>query len=86
MEFENDIAVLALDLGVGSQRFQEFGSAVGPWRPAWRGYALLSFKLRPRGELGFELDTYNTHAGPAVAPVSGWKYASLATTFRWSIH
>jgi len=85
LEFENEVAVVALDLGAGAQRFKEHGSIVGPWRPAWRSYALVSFRLRSHADLAFELDTYNTQAGPAIAPVSGWRYASASTSFRWRL-
>ncbi|MBI4460118.1 MAG: tetratricopeptide repeat protein [Acidobacteria bacterium] len=83
MEFESSAALVALDLGAGAERLQEHGAVSGPWRASLRGYALLSFPLRAGRELRFEIEGYDTQAGPVVAPTAGWKYGSAAVSFRW---
>jgi tetratricopeptide (TPR) repeat protein len=85
IEVEHEPTLLVLDLGGGVERFKENGSGFGHWGPAFRGYALLSFQLQPGRELRFEIDSYNTHAGPVVVPTPGWKYGSVTTSFRWAI-
>ena len=85
LEFERNALTVALDMGAGVERFMEFGSRFGSWRPALRGYALMSLRVRPGRELRLELDGYNSQAGPALVPTSGWKYGSVAASFRWSL-
>jgi hypothetical protein len=85
MEFETEHAVIAFDFGGGVERFREHGAIFGKWRPALRGYSLLAFRLTPGKELRFEVDGYNTQAGPVAAPTSGWKYGSLSASFRWAL-
>lgn len=85
MEFEREAILVALDLGGGLERFEEHDSAFGRWRPALRAYALVSLRLRPGRELHLELDSYNSQAGPILAPASGWKYASVVASFRWAL-
>jgi hypothetical protein len=46
---------------------------------------MFSLPLRPGRELRLELEGYDTQAGPIVAPTSGWKYGSVAVSFRWSL-
>jgi Tfp pilus assembly protein PilF len=85
LEKEGDAFLLALDLGGGVERFQVNGQAFGRWAPVFRGYALLSFRLQPGRELRFEIDSYNTHAGPVVVPTPGWKYGSVTASLHWAI-
>ncbi|MBI4463502.1 MAG: tetratricopeptide repeat protein [Acidobacteria bacterium] len=85
MEFEGHATLVALDFGGGMERLREHGSVFGPWRPSLRAYALLSFTLQPGRELRFEVEGYSTQAGPALAPISGWKYGSAAVSFRWAL-
>jgi tetratricopeptide (TPR) repeat protein len=85
MEFETERTLVALDFGGGAERFREHGAAFGKWRPALRGYGLVAFRLQPGRELRLEFDGYNTQAGPVAAPTSGWKYGSLAVSFRWGL-
>jgi tetratricopeptide (TPR) repeat protein len=85
MEFETERAVIAFDFGGGVERFREHGATFGEWRSALRGYSLLAFRLTPGKELRFEIDGYNTQAGPVAAPTSGWKYGSLSASFRWAL-
>jgi hypothetical protein len=84
MEFERERSLVALDFGVGGERFREHGAAFGSWRPAFRGYALVLFQLQPGRELRFEVDSYNTQAGAVAAPTSGWYYGSVSATLRWA--
>jgi hypothetical protein len=85
MEFETEKTLIALDFGGGAERVREHGALFGKWRPALRGYGLLAFRLKPGKELRIEFDGYNTQAGPVAAPTSGWKYGSLAASFRWTL-
>lgn len=85
MEFGGRTALLALDLGAGAERVQTHGAAFGSWRPSLRAYALLSFAVHPGCELRWEAEGYDTQAGPALAPASGWKYGSVAVSFRWAL-
>lgn len=85
IEFERDAVLVALDVGGGLERFKEFGFAFGRWRPALRGYGLLSLRLRPGRELRLEIDSYNTQAGPVLVPTSGWKYVAATASFRWAL-
>ncbi|MBI1956667.1 MAG: hypothetical protein HYS38_09765, partial [Acidobacteria bacterium] len=85
MEFEGNAALVALDLGAGAERLQEHGAMFGRWRPSLRAYALLSFPFRPGRELRFEIEGYDTQAGPVVAPTASWKYGSAAVSFRWAL-
>ena len=85
LEFENDSVLAAIDLGAGAERFHAHGAAFGPWRPAFRGYGLISFKLRPGRELRFEVDTYDTQASAVAAPGPGWRYASMTASLRWAV-
>ncbi|MBI4460923.1 MAG: tetratricopeptide repeat protein, partial [Acidobacteria bacterium] len=85
MEFEGNTALMALDLGAGAERLQEQGAGFGPWRPSLSAYALLSFMLRPGRELRFEMEGYDTQAGPVVAPTASWKYGSAAVSFHWAL-
>ncbi len=85
MEFETERALIALDFGAGAERFREHSARFGAWRPSLRGYGLLAFRLSPGKELRFELDGYNSQAGPIAAPTSGWKYGSVSASFRWTL-
>jgi len=85
IELDGEDVLLAMDLGGGLERFREHGAGFGSWAPAFRAYALVSFRLQPGREFRFEVDSYNTQAGVALAPTPGWKSASISGSLRWAL-
>lgn len=85
MEFERDTTLVALDVGGGLERLRQYGSPAGPWRPAFRAYALVSFTLRPGRSIRCEIDTYDTQAASVATPGPGWKYASVTASLHWAL-
>jgi hypothetical protein len=77
--------LLACDLGVGVQRVAEQGAPVGPWRRAFRLYALVSVPLAPGRELRLELDGEDSPVAHDAATTAQWRYASAGLTLRWAL-
>jgi len=85
MEFESSVGLIVVDFGAGAERVKGHGEMYGAWRRSLRAYGMFSFPLRPGRELRLELEGYDTQAGPLVAPTSGWKYGSVAVSFRLAL-
>jgi hypothetical protein len=78
-------ALFACDLGVGVQRVAEQGAPVGPWRRAFRLYALISLPLAPGRALRLEVDGEDSPVAHEGAPTAEWRYASAGLSLRWAV-
>lgn len=82
-EIESDSGrLLILDAGAGGQRYAEFGSAVGQWKPVFRIMAELRLPIRPGTELRGALDSYNSQIASEAAAGTSWRYASASLSVR----
>lgn len=77
--------LLVIDAGVGGQRFADFGSAIGPWKPAFRLMTQLTVPLRPGSELRAEVDTYDSQLASEAAPGTSWRFASASLSLRFAL-
>lgn len=85
-ELENDRGtVLALDGGIGGQRFADFGAAMGSWKPAFRLFAQLTVPIKPGSEFRAELDSYDSRLGSEAASSTSWRYASASVSLRFAL-
>jgi hypothetical protein len=85
-EFETDNgSLLVLDGGVGAQRFADFGTAIGPWKPAFRLFAQFTVPLNPGSELRAELDSYDSVLGSEAASSESWRYLSGSISLRFAL-
>jgi tetratricopeptide (TPR) repeat protein len=85
-EFETPGSVLlACDLGVGVGRVAQQGAPVGPWRRAFRLYALFSVPLAPGRDLRLEFDGEDSGVGNEAATSPQWRYATAALSLRWAV-
>ncbi|MDH3451820.1 MAG: tetratricopeptide repeat protein [Gammaproteobacteria bacterium] len=74
---------IALDLGVGRQRIDEFSEPVGAWGDALRLWAQVSWDVRPGTRLDLELDSTDTHDPDAVSSTdANWRYSSIMLSLR----
>lgn len=87
-EFESDNGtVLALDLGAGAQRLQEFTKVMGDWEPSYRLFASLDVPFRPGSAMHLELDSYDSRLGSdAPSSTSSWRSISLSASLRLALH
>ncbi len=70
----------SVDLGAGGQRIAEQGAAVGPWKVALRGWAMLSVNLSRTIQWRTEADAYRAPFAPVgVATTRDWRYSSVST-------
>jgi hypothetical protein len=84
-ELERKGVSLAFDLGVGAQRLQEFGTGLGPWRLALRGWSYVAIAVAPGGELRLELEGYDAPFAPeGVSSSLHWRSLSLSAGVRWA--
>ena len=86
-EFESENGtVLAVDVGAGAQRLQEFEAAMGDWKPSFRLFASLDIPFRAASAIHFELDSYDSRLGSdAPSSASSWKSASLSASVRLAL-
>ena len=86
-EFESENGtVLAVDVGAGVQRLQEFNADMGEWKPSFRLFASLDIPLRRASAVHFELDSYDSRLGSdAPSSASSWRYASLSASVRLAL-
>jgi Flp pilus assembly protein TadD len=77
--------LIVIDAGAGGQRFAEFGSRVGKWKPVFRVMTQLTVPLRPGSELRAGLDTYDSQLASEAAPASGWRYVSASLSLRFAL-
>ncbi|MDP9206769.1 MAG: tetratricopeptide repeat protein [Gemmatimonadota bacterium] len=77
--------LIVIDAGAGGQRFAEFGSGVGKWKPEFRLMAQLNIPLRPGSELRVGVDTYDSQLASEAAPATGWRYASGWLSLRFAL-
>jgi len=78
-------ALFACDLGVGVQRVAEQGAPVGPWRRAFRLYALFSVPLAPGRALRLEVEGEDSPVAHEGAPTAQWRYGSAGLSLRWAV-
>lgn len=78
---------LALDVGGGLQRVEEFGREIGDWDRALRLWTFGSLALRPNVALEVEGEAYDLQIGEAAGAVTtterGWQYGSVSAGLRW---
>ncbi len=77
--------LLVVDAGAGGQRFAEFGSGVGKWKPVFRVMTQLTIPLRPGSELRAGLDSYDSRLASEAAPGTSWRYASASLSLRFAL-
>lgn len=87
LDFDREWGALnmALDAGAGLQRVQKHGQVAGGWGPAVRGWALVSWAMRPGRQLVIEGEAYDSQVADAVVAAEQWRYASVAASFRLAI-
>jgi hypothetical protein len=73
---------LAIDLGGGVQRVTAFGSAPGPWEPAFRAWAQIGLALGAGCRLNLECEGYDSQAGVETTSTSAWRYGFAAASLR----
>jgi len=67
-----------LDLGIGIQRLAKQGEAVGPWKPAFRGWGYLAVDIVPTVQARLEVEAYSAPFAPVQAVAAeNWKYLSV---------
>jgi hypothetical protein len=82
---EGPVTVSA-DLGGGMQRIARQGEAVGPWKPAWRGWSYVALSLGNSRALWSELEAYDAPFAPAGAATSAsWRFLSVTVGLRWAM-
>jgi tetratricopeptide (TPR) repeat protein len=85
-ELESDSGrLIVIDAGAGGQRFAEFGSGLGKWKPEFRVMAQLNIPLRPGSELRVGVDSYDSQLASEAAPATGWRYASAWLSLRFAL-
>jgi hypothetical protein len=77
--------LIVIDAGAGGQRFAEFGSGIGKWKPAFRVMAQLSIPLSAGSELRAGVDTYDSRLASEAAPATSWRYASASLSLRLAL-
>lgn len=85
MEVERWGVTLALDIGAGVQRVARHGESPSSWERALRLYALAAAPLAPGREVMLEIEGYDVLVGNETAPSGGWRYLSLALSFRMAL-
>jgi len=69
----------SLDLGAGLQRLAKQNEALGPWKPALRGWASLSLAMSPAWVWRVEAEAYSAPFAPVGAATSAdWRYLSVS--------
>jgi hypothetical protein len=86
-ERETDRGVtVAMDLGGGVQRVQEWSSPVSGWSPTFHGWTQVVVPLNDALALGTEIEAYDSRVGSDVRaptlPASRWRYASANVSLR----
>ena len=86
-ERETDRGItLAMDLGGGGQRVQEWSSPVSGWSPTFHGWTQVVVPLNDALALGTEIEAYDSRVGSDVraptVPASRWRYASANVSLR----
>lgn len=81
-ELGGDGAVsLSFDLGAGVQRLAEQGADVGPWKPAFRGWAMFAVDLTRTLQWRTEAEAYNAPFAPVgVSTAPDWRYGAVTTS------
>jgi hypothetical protein len=81
-ELGGDGAVsLSFDLGAGVQRLAEQGTDVGPWKPAFRGWAMLAVDVTRTLQWRTEAEAYNAPFAPVgVSTAPDWRYGAVTTS------
>jgi tetratricopeptide (TPR) repeat protein len=68
-----------LDLGIGLQRLAKQGEAVGPWKPAFRGWGWLGLDIVPAVQVRLEAEAYSAPFAPVQAVATeNWQYFSVS--------
>lgn len=71
-------ASAALDLGMGIQRLAEQGERLGPWKPALRGWGMLTVDLSRTVQWRLEGEAYSAPFAPIGAVTApNWRYFSI---------
>ena len=77
---------IAMDLGGGGQRVQEWSSPVSGWSPTFHGWTQVVVPLNDALALGTEIEAYDSRVGSDVraptVPASRWRYASGIVSLR----
>lgn len=86
-ERETDRGItIAMDLGGGGQRVQEWSSPVSGWSPTFHGWTQVVVPLNAALALGTEIEAYDSRVGSDVraptVPASRWRYASANVSLR----
>jgi len=69
----------SVDLGVGIQRLAKQGEEVGAWKPALRGWGMVSVDLSRVVQWRVEAEAYSAPFAPVgVATVPNWRYISVS--------
>ena len=67
-----------LDVGIGIQRLAKQREAVGPWKPAFRGWGYLAVDIVPTIQARLEAEAYSAPFAPVQAVAAeNWKYLSV---------
>jgi tetratricopeptide (TPR) repeat protein len=77
--------LIVVDAGAGGQRFAEFGSGVGKWKPTFRVMSQLTIPFRPGSELRAGVESYDSQLASEAAPATGWRYASAWLSLRFAL-
>lgn len=86
-ERETDRGItIAMDLGGGGQRVQEWSSPVSGWSPTFHGWTQVVVPLNDALALGTEIEAYDSRVGSDVraptVPASRWRYAAAILSLR----
>jgi tetratricopeptide (TPR) repeat protein len=76
--------VLAVDGGAGVQRVAKQRGLFGPWRAAFRLYAMLDAPLAPGRDFRLELESEDSQVATTAATSGQWRYGSVIASLRWA--